>query len=303
MSDKFKKWLPWGVAGLAVVALVLVFIFWGPLNIVGEPGVTGDGEESKILIARVGNSKLSLSEYKAILSMYVPPEQQAQVDPREIIDPWVQQEVVYQEAKRMGLDKKDTVKLALGQLKFQYEMSRKQLLGQAWLAEEAAKITVDPSEAQNYFDAHKEEFLYEVKVSQIVVADPLQANQIYQQLKQGADFKKLAQQYSVDPLQGEPSTFLPRGTGAFTLPMEDAIFTLEPGEFTEPFITSMGLTMIFKLEAKTKVRKDIAFADVKDYIESMLLNERAEQIITVKLDSLTNAAKSDMEIHLENLIY
>jgi parvulin-like peptidyl-prolyl isomerase len=262
----------------------------------------GEKTETKI-VARVGSSKLTLEDYQTLMTLYVPPENWNQVDPMEIINAWIEQEIVYQQAKRMGLEKKDTVRMALDQLKFSYELNRKQLLTQAWLSEVSKDIAIPQDELRTYFNAHKEEFLYEIKVSQIVVADPIVATQIHQQLMQGADFRKLAQQYTLDQLKGEPSSYLPRGSGLFTLAMEDAIFALSPGEFTEPFITPQGLTMIFKLVDKMKVRKDIAFEEVAGYLQAMVLNERAEMIVSVKLDSLKNAAQSDIEIRLENLLY
>jgi len=299
-----RKWVPWAIAGVAVVAVVGALLIWNPpfvQNIVGG-SETADGGDSKALIARVGSSKMTLEDYKTLLSIYVPPENQGQIDPMEIINAWIEQEIVYQQAKRMGLDKKDTVRMALEQLKFAYELNRKQVLTQAWLAEEAQRITVPDDAVRSYFNAHKDEFLYEVKLSQIVVTDPLLASQIHTQLKQGGDFKKLAQQYTIDPLKGEPSSFLPRGTGMLTLQMEDAIFTLKPGEFTQPFVTPQG-TMIFKLVDKRKVRKDVAFEEVSNYIRSMLMNQQAQQIIAAKLDSLRNAAQSEIEIRIENLLY
>ena len=61
--------------------------------------------------------------------------------------------------------------------------------------------------------------------------------------------------------------------------------------------------MIFKLIDKRKVRKDIAFEEVASYLQAMLSNERAERVIVQKVDSLRNAAQSEIEIRVENLFY
>jgi hypothetical protein len=296
---KKKKWVPWAIVIGAVVVIVVVLLI--VQSVVGG-SAGGDGTETKI-VASVGSSKLTLEDYQTLVALYVPPESQNQVDPMEIINAWVEQEIVYREAKRMGLEKKDTVRAALDRLKFAYGMNRKQLLTQAWLAEASKNITVSQDELRGYFNAHKEGFLYEVKVSQIVVADPGVASQIYQQLKGGADFRALAKQHTLDPLKGEPSSYIPRGSGLLTLAMEDAVFALAPGGFTEPFITPQGLSMIFKLLDKRRVRKDIAFEEVASYLQAMLSNERAERVIAQKLDSLRNAAQPEIEIRVENLFY
>jgi len=303
-SANKKKWVPWAIVIGAVVVVVVVLLIWKTPFVQSVVGGSagGDGTDTKI-VARVGSSKLTLEDYQTLVTLYVPPESRNQVDPMEIINAWIEQEIVYREAKRMGLEKKDTVRAALDQLKFAYGMNRKQLLTQAWLAEASKNITVPQGELMAYFDAHKEEFLYEVKVSQIVVADSIVASQIHQQLKGGADFRTLAEQHTLDPLKGEPSSYIPRGSGLFTLAMEDAVFALDPGEFTEPFITPQGLTMIFKLLDKRKVRNQIAFDEVGSYLQAMLSNERAERSVLQKLDSLRNAAQSEIEIRVENLFY
>lgn len=298
-----KRWLPWAIVIGAVVVLVAVLLILNPpfvQNIVG--GSDGDGADTKI-VARVGSSKLTLQDYQTLVTLYVPPESRNQVDPMEIISVWIEQEIVYRQAKRMGLEKRDTVRAALDQLSFAYEINRKQVLTQAWLSEASKNITVSQDKLRGYFNAHKEEFLYEVKVSQIVVSDPIVATQIHQQLKGGADFLKLAEQHTLDPLKGEPSSYIPRGSGLLTLAMEDAVFALGHGEFTEPLFTPQRLSMIFKLIDKRKVRKDIEFKEVASYLQAMLSNERAEQVIAQKVDSLKNAAQSEIEIRIENLFY
>lgn len=301
-----KKWLPWVIAGAAVVVIVGALLIWNPpfiQGLFGQSSGKGKDDASKV-VARVGSSKLTLEDYKSLLDLYVPVNQRSQVDPMEIINLWIEQEVVYQQAKKLGLDKNDTVGMALEQLRFAYEMSRKKLLSQAWLEDESKKIVVSQAELENYFNAHKDEFTYEVKLSQIIVADPLSAQSIYQQLKQGADFRKMAQQYTLDSLRGEPSNFIPRGSGFFTLQMEDAIFALNPGQYTEPISAQEGgLTMIFKLEDKRKTRKEVSFAEVANYLHGMLLYERSQLIIAKKLDSLKTAAQKDIEIRMDNIIY
>ncbi|MBN2378235.1 peptidyl-prolyl cis-trans isomerase [candidate division WOR-3 bacterium] len=297
-----NKWLPWVIVVGGVVVIVIVLLVINPpflQNLLGESAKDSGGEDAKVVVARVGSEKLTLKEYKDLVGPYAI----GQVEPLSVINPWVQQEIIYQLAKEEGLDKRDTVRMALDQLKLQYEYARKQILQQAWMNEEAKNVTVTPQEAQAYFKNHKDEFLYDVKVSQILVTDPTQVNGIYQQLEMGEDFKELAQLYTQDALKGEPSGFISRGSGQFTLPMEEAIFSLKPGEYTEPIITPDGAAFIFKLVDKVKVRKDMAYTDVAEYLELMLRYEKAQKVILDKVDSLMTVAreKSEIEINPENI--
>jgi len=303
-----RKWLPWVIVAGAVVVIVAGLLIINPpfvQKILGETDAGSSGSlaesdaDAKVIIARVGSSKLTLAEYKAIVGPYA----EGQIQPMEVIEPWLQQELVYQEAVKMGLHKDDSVKQMLRQLELQYEYSRKQVFQNFWVQKETEKIVVTPQEVEAYFNKHKDEFLYDVKVAQILVSDPMTAQQIHQQLNEGVSFKKLAEQFTADPLKGEPSEFISRGSGQLTLPMEDAIFSLQPGQVSEPVVTPEGPTFIFKLTDKVKVRKDVSFADFSGYIEAMLRYERAQSTLVSKLDSMMTEARqgSDIEINLGNL--
>lgn len=99
------------------------------------------------------------------------------------------------------------------------------------------------------------------KVAQILLAIPpdvthpqLQrleklADSLYNELKRGADFTKLAKQYSDDRITylngGEMAEF---GTGKFELPFEKAVFALEKdGDFTQPIYTGYGFHIVKRL--------------------------------------------------------
>ncbi len=300
-----KKWLPAAIIGGAVITIIAVLLILNPpfvQNIFNKGSASKNEDGSSKIVAKVGNSKLTLEDYKAIVNMYVSAQNQGQVDPKQIIESWVEQEIIYQHAKKIGLEKKDSVKLLLDQLKFTYELNKKQLLVQAWLAEEAKNIVISDADIRSYYEAHKDEFLYEIKVSYIVLANPNSGTEVYQRLEQGASFVQMAKEFSLDQVKGEPTPYFPRLSGLFTMPVEEKIFALKKGEYTQPMITSQGV-LIIKMLDKRKVRSDISFAELAQTIRAILVNQRAERVIMQKVDSLKAKAQSDVEIKLESLLF
>lgn len=254
-----------------------------------------------LAIARVGSSVLTLEDYLFLRELYST-EGLPQPDPQSIIDAWVDQEIVYREAQSISLDAMDTVGVMLRRLEFAYQMQRRNLLFQAWVADQSSKIEIPERQMRDYFRKNKENFLSEIKVSQIVVSDPMLAAYIYQKLLEGVAFKTLARQYTLDTLKGEPTPFLPMGSGYFlSFSNEDVVFALKPGQFTMPLQTSEGVSVIFKLEDKVKVRKDISFEEVEPYIHAKLRYERSQELLSSKLDSLKQSAKNEIELYPENL--
>ncbi|MEO0116912.1 MAG: peptidylprolyl isomerase [candidate division WOR-3 bacterium] len=240
-------------------------------------------------IARVGNSYLTKKALDAQLpsGVELPKENLSQV-----LEKWVSAELLYQEAKRKGLDKREDIKYRLEQLVKDYLVNE-------FVEEEVGKITVSPAEALDYFNKHKEEFLYEVKISRIVVADENLANSLLAAIKSGKDFKALAQEFSQDLVLkgGEESVYIPRGS-LNDPTLEEIIFSLAPNSISEVIKTQEGYQII-KLIDKKKVKKDISFKDVSEYINNVLKYRKSRE----HLDNLLAALRSKTKVEIRPEAY
>ncbi len=90
----------------------------------------------------------------------------------------------------------------------------------------------------------------QVEMSQIVVADDATAWDIIDQLKNGANFAELAQQYSIDESSRANNGNLgwfPQGLGLVPAEVEKIAFSIEPGQVSGPIQSSLGFHII-KLE-------------------------------------------------------
>ena len=65
--------------------------------------VTAGSDGEKKIVARVGSSKLNMEDYQRLVAMYAQMSGGQIPEPTDIINEWIEQEIVYREAKKMNL--------------------------------------------------------------------------------------------------------------------------------------------------------------------------------------------------------
>ncbi|MBT1278953.1 peptidyl-prolyl cis-trans isomerase [Thermoanaerobacter sp. CM-CNRG TB177] len=125
-------------------------------------------------------------------------------------------------------------------------------------------ITVKPEEVREFYETHKD-YYTTVKVYEISVKDRDTADMVYQKLKDGEDFSKLFEQYSIDRISGN---------GGFMgdIPVSQKFFgvSLKPDTIYEPVpVNNEGYIILKTTEQTIK-----PFDEVKDGIELYLLNQK-----------------------------
>ena len=83
-----------------------------------------------------------------------------------------------------------------------------------------------------------------VKASHILVKTEDKANWIYNELKKGKDFAKLAKEYSDCPSKRNGGDLGFFGKGQMVKEFEDAAFSLKEGETSKPVKTEFGYHLI-----------------------------------------------------------
>src|SRR5438445_8681102 len=88
-------------------------------------------------------------------------------------------------------------------------------------------------------------FPAQVKARQIIVLTPDLADRLYHQLKEGADFAKLAESTSTEVSSRKKGGDLGWvTTGIHYPPWDDIVFMLKPGEISQPFRSAEGYHIV-----------------------------------------------------------
>jgi peptidyl-prolyl cis-trans isomerase C len=248
------------------------------------PALTGP------VLANVDGDKLTVSELDSLS-----PEgfEVTRDNLPKILDKWVSNTLMYQEALRRGLDKEPQVQAHLKRLERDYLVN--ELLDRL-----TTKVKIGQDAAMQYFNQHKDEFSYEVKIARIVMADSLMAAQTLAELKAGADFTKLAKERSQDVAlePGQESRYFARNIGDPRMggdpAIAEAIFALAPGQLSDVIPSQEGYQII-KLVDKKKVKADVSFAEARDEIEAILSYRRSQAVVDSVLTALREKAKIELK--------
>jgi foldase protein PrsA len=164
---------------------------------------------------------------------------------------------------------------------------RSQLLSQAIYNKVTAHIKVTPAQVKAYYGAHKSSYTTAESrdVRHILVNSKPLADKLETQLKGGADFGKLAKQYSKDPSSAKVGGKLTITKGE-TVPQFDKVaFSLKTGAISPPVHTRYGWHIIQALAA-VKPASTTPLASVKENIQSTLLRDKKSAAMTAWLDKV-----------------
>ncbi len=143
------------------------------------------------------------------------------------------------------------------------------------------KVTVE--EAKKEYDSHPEMFIQgeQVKARHILVKDEKTANEVYEKVKKGEDFGKVAKKYSTGPSASNGGELGYFGKGKMVKPFETAAFALKVGEISKPVKTSFGYHVIQVTDRKKK--STIPFKNIKDkwiqYLTEKKANEKVHSVV------------------------
>ncbi len=165
------------------------------------------------------------------------------------------------------------------------------------ITEEGDEYNVSEEDIENYYTENKEDYKEadKVRAKHILISimdeeqqllpeeEQEQAKQkveeIYEQIKSGADFDKLMQEHSEDPGLETNEDGYTFGAGEMVPEFEEAAFALEPGQVSEIVESDFGYHII-KLEEKIKGEyMSLDNEQLKDGLKNMIIRERYDETI------------------------
>ena len=164
---------------------------------------------------------------------------------------------------------------------------RAQLIAEAIFEKVTKDVAVTAEDVKAYYDANQEQF--EVpesrEVAHILVETKKEAQDLYAQLQEGADFAKLAKEHSTDTASAEDGGKLTDERGSFVPEFEKVAFALDTGEVGEPVKSEFGWHVI-KALADTQSAETTSFEETKGSIEEQLLEERRNEAMSTWVDQV-----------------
>lgn len=251
---------------LATLSLVTL-LFATPTPILSLAGAAEDE------VANVNGAPITSDEFQKRMQRLTS-EGQGNFDSpegkEELLDILISREVLSQEGKRLGIDKKKDVKDRID------ELTKEVLISE--VVNQLATEKLTDAEMKKYYNKNKGEFK-EIHASHILVKTEEEAKEVKKKLDQGGDFADLAKEKSTDPGSA------PRGgdLGFFTKErmvkqFADAAFSLKPNEISKPVQSPFGFHIIKVTETREpKNFEELTPAQLQN-LRGTMINHEIDQL-------------------------
>lgn len=241
---------------------------------------------------------------------------------KQVLSDLVDRQVVFQEAKRLGItidpkridEEIAKIKMSYGseedfqtslaqQAGTSLEALRQEITYQLLLEDLATKdIAIDENDLLAYYNKNKEKYLkpMQARVWQIVVASLEEAKQVQRELKNGANFSTLAKERSIDSLtaaNGGDMGWLQMTDSGVPDNLKETMTAIKLNEDSNPVPLPNNQYAIIRVidrkdayqpefaEVKEQIRRELALAKVESLNDVL---ERLKQAVGVQLEAQTS---------------
>ena len=251
----------------------------------------------------------------------------------EVVEGLIRRELLYQESKKQTKVSESEIDERFAKIKAQYEnetafanalnsvaatpallkaqiertLSVEKMITTVFVP----KAVVTDQDIWTYYDHNRDSFRQaeQVRASLILIkVDPQwsesrkaesrkKLEDILAKVRQGQDFASLARTYSEDPSSTKGGDLGYIRTGQILKPIEDALFSLKPGEISAVVETSAGYSLVKATERKPEAT--IPFETVKDQLRTALKREKAQTDANAYTATLREKAKVEISLPLD----
>ena len=201
-----------------------------------------------------------------------------------LTDEMVNQEIVLADAYKNKLDNDEEFKNELNLVK--ENMLKNYAMHKIF---ESVKPTED--DLKGYYEANKELVIPQktYTASHILVDDEQKANDIYDEIEEGLDFKEAAKKYSKDPSAASGGSLGTFPKGVMVQEFQDGLDSLEVGEISKPVKSQFGYHLI-KLEDVNNA-EDKPFEEVRDQVYQTYLMVKRQEKYLEKLNEISKSVE------------
>lgn len=198
-----------------------------------------------------------------------------------LLNQLITNELLFQEGLRRKLEEQPEVRAKL-------QTAKRDILIDA-MQKKIENEKQGDEQLKQFYEDHLDAFR-PVMISQIMVGDEEKAKAIHKQLKEGAEFSELGNEHS-QPVPGNPG-YLTRGSMA--KPLDEAVFSLDVNEISEPVQTGFGYHIIKVMDSKEPKEFDKLTSREINSVEYVIYNDAIAQL---KRDAEVNIYKDRLGAH------
>jgi foldase protein PrsA len=156
-----------------------------------------------------------------------------------------------------------------------------QLVSEAIFKEVTGDVKISDADTKKYYDSHKTQYGVpeQREIAHILVKKKSLADDLYNQIKGGANFAALAKKYSQDPGSKNQGGKLTISKGQTVAPFDQTAFLMRTGQVSHPVKTEFGYHII-KALGPIKAARTTPFSEVKASISQQLQQTKKNEAMT-----------------------
>ena len=245
---------------------------------------------SENIVAKINGKEITQDDVMVFLEEIGPQiamQFQSEDGMKKIVEEMVNQELLLAEAKDSDIEEEEEFKAAL-------EKTKDNLLKSYAFSKVLEGVEVVDTDVEALFEEHKDQFAREtISAKHILVETEEEAKKVIDELDSGEDFGEVAAKYSKCPSKDAGGSLGEFGRGQMVPEFEEAAFSLDVGELSEPVKTDFGYHVII---VDDKVNPDeIELKDVYSEVYAETLRLKQQEVYLDKIEDLKE--KYEVEIY------
>jgi peptidyl-prolyl cis-trans isomerase C len=218
--------------------------------------------------------------------------QETPSDSKAVLDNLILQELIYQNAKQLGIDADPAYQEDLRRIETEVMAFKRKKLTEVFLRKNTQNIQISDAQARAYFNANAAQFRTVYSLSQILRRNEGLIKEDLKELEQGAPFEKVAAKQYPNLPSGVNAPWILGDLHFKQLPSEwkSVVSGLKKGQHSDIIRGPNNRFWIIKLNDKRE-DKTVSFETAKPMIIQMMKEEKAHQSREALIRDLRNKAK------------
>ena len=245
--------------------------------------------EAKIL-ARVGERAITQDDLNVLIKRY---ETSKKVnlsldDKKNLLNLLINSVLINIEAEREKLDQKPEIKAEL-------QILKNDLLTREYIMTKIDPlVTVKDEEIEQIMKKNPSLVPKEMRtLKEIAVRTEKEADEIYQELKRGADFSKIATERSIAESKSKGGLIGTIPQGHLPPPLDSIAFQLKEGEYSQPIKTDEGFKILYLVDRKGQSSEEIKTIErkIREKVIQLEKKKKLEVLVQQKVEELKQKIK------------
>jgi peptidyl-prolyl cis-trans isomerase C len=250
--------------------------------------------EPETVVAKVGDMVITQRDFDAYLDTFAQMKKGTPFTPEEkkkMLDNMIKGLLITREAEKEKMDQRPEVKSKL-------LLYRSDLLIREYVNTKIYPLVKVTDEELNEQMKENPNLISKetLQLKEILVKTEKEAEEIYEELKKGGEFSKIAGERSIANSRVHGGNVRPLSRGQLPKTLEEVAFSLKKDEFSKPIKTDEGYYFLYLVDRKERSPEEMKRLEetIREKVKLIEANKKAQEMVQRKAEELRKATKIEV---------